>query len=62
MKCPHCNYEDSTLTNDGYIAGYDGNFFRLPVKLEQPSAWGDRDRTAELFACPSCDKTFIERN
>lgn len=62
MKCPHCDYMHGTewigevLEN---IEGDAGRFFELPVKLERRVY--HEMRQAQLMACPSCLKTFIEK-
>lgn len=63
MKCPHCNYEHGWSGElMECVIGKDGDFFKLSnqVKMTRSSecSWqGDDNR--ELFACPSCLKTFI---
>lgn len=64
MKCPHCNYEDgwsSELCNA--IEGSEGEFYRLPIKLERKSIYYERMHdVVSLHACPSCMKTFVEKD
>lgn len=58
MKCPHCEYED---TNDcprpNNLGGIEGNFYKLPVKLERENDY--RDEQVPLYGCPSCKKVFL---
>ena len=62
MKCPHCDYEDESYGDDGTILGNEGGFFKLSLRMEQPEDDNYYRRYADLFGCPSCNKTFIERS
>ena len=63
MKCPHCNYQYMTYTDDGEQFDYCGDFYVLPIKMERES---QDNRTyierTDLYACPACGKTFIEQD
>lgn len=61
MKCPHCEYQDETYTDEGII--WKEDFFELPITLTR-SRWCVRNNEkyeVTLFACPCCEKTFIDR-
>lgn len=72
MKCPNCNYEhkpeptwDHKKSNYVYdeVYGRVGAFFQMPVKLERvrhENEYHYDDDRVNLYACPSCKKTFIE--
>ena len=47
--------------NDEYVEdiGEHGDFFKLPINLEQSNSWAD-DKTAEVFGCPSCHVVFFK--
>ena len=63
MKCPNCEYEDFTYTDDGEVAGGEGNFFKFNSQpLTQAPLCPSKyyPATAYLFGCPSCCTTFIE--
>ena len=52
MKCPHCEYFDKEIDGD------DGDFYRLPIKMEREESYRTEQRC--LYACPKCGKTFID--
>lgn len=63
MKCPHCGYKngwefDTDTLNGEKIEGKDGDFFSLQIEMERKQYY-ELERK-ELFACPSCKKTFID--
>lgn len=59
MKCPHCDYFQGNDWDNGgkYVEGEHGDFWELPVKMER-GTW--RPETTRLYACPCCNKTFID--
>jgi uncharacterized C2H2 Zn-finger protein len=58
MKCPHCEYQDHAIDDNGKsVEGDKGEFYIMPVKMKRPPAWDDEEE--ELRACPKCGKTFI---
>ena len=63
MKCPHCDYVDGELDEDGWdlIKGDKGKFFALSGEgvMFRPCPIYKREYK-NLFACPNCGKTFIE--
>lgn len=66
MKCPYCDYRDSTQYFDGTIVvGSEGNFFKLSTAMTRPepskeTVYRSISVTATLYGCPECFKTFIE--
>jgi hypothetical protein len=61
MECPHCHYTHG-WSNElcKSITGHDGEFYKLPIKLERnKESWGTDEEY--LYACPSCYKTFIDK-
>jgi predicted RNA-binding Zn-ribbon protein involved in translation (DUF1610 family) len=60
MKCPHCGYEHGWSNEKmDRIEGEKGSFFVHPVKMEQKDRYEEAE--AALYACPECNKTFINR-
>jgi len=63
MECPHCHYTHG-WSNElcKSITGHDGDFYKLPIKMERDSRGTYRcgSEQTPLYACPSCFKTFIE--
>lgn len=60
--CPHCGYTHGTLwENEKFkeIHGKDGDFYSLPIEMEREHDYYTK-QTRQLYACPSCKKTFIE--
>lgn len=69
MECPHCKYQHGfswykTESQDEKefknVNGEDGEFYRLPVKMQRGNRYGYDDEFETLYACPSCSKTFID--
>jgi len=61
MKCPNCEYKDGWgWEGDDHkeFIGEEGDFYELPVKMEQMSCFCDK--TKNLYACPKCKVAFIE--
>jgi hypothetical protein len=61
MKCPYCDYTYDYKERCGGIKGekyYDGDFYTLPVKMEQELEY-DLNRVI-LYGCPHCSKVFID--
>jgi protein-arginine kinase activator protein McsA len=60
MKCPHCNYEDEIQGNEpGFEQGDKGDFFIAGLMQRQHKDHKSLIDTAQIFGCPSCNKTFI---
>ena len=59
MRCPHCEYEDG-WNGDATVQGTEGEFYRLPVELKKQIDLFPYSKSAQLYACPNCFKTFIE--
>jgi hypothetical protein len=58
MKCPHCDYVHGwDAEKMEVVKGKEGDFYKLPVEMTR-SRYGVVDRR-DLYACPSCRKTFI---
>lgn len=59
MTCPHCDYKDGHLGDDGkWIEGEKGEFYTLAIEFTRGNKY-DGDRV-NCFACPKCRKTFVE--
>lgn len=58
MICPHCDYKDGHLNDDGkWVDGAEGEFYALVVEFTRGARYsGDK---ACCYACPKCRKTFI---
>ena len=61
MTCPHCNYIDQIQNKETkfYDGNVEGDFFTLPIKVRREGYSGIQEET--LYACPKCQKTFINR-
>ena len=61
MKCPHCEYKEGEFNIDlcEMVGGEEGDFYRMPVKLERTHQYDNYDEVAYLIGCPKCLKTFI---
>ncbi len=60
MKCPHCEYEEfSRDENDKLVVNQEGEFYYLPIKMEQDSY--DKSRRT-VVGCPKCYKIFMTGN
>ncbi len=65
MKCPHCLYVDREYVKDEKtntlvcVEGSEGAFYELPVELERNDEYY-RPQRKYLYACPDCNKTFIQ--
>ena len=62
MKCIYCNYDDhlgQTRLGHKLIDGKRGEFYQLPIKLEQHRSF-EPEGKAILVGCPSCNKVFID--
>ena len=61
MKCPHCGYHHGWCGETmASIEGERGTFYHLPVELERQAKYTCAKERINLYACPSCSKTFID--
>lgn len=70
MICTHCNYEhggkmdwDKQPADWVEIEGDCGDFWVHPIKMKRnvgADYYSNGDEEVSLYACPSCNKTFIE--
>jgi len=64
MKCPHCDYEHGWSGEFlKCIEGQEGKFYKSLVQMQRDSDnyRGMKD-TIDLYGCPSCFKTFIDKD